>query len=242
MTLDVHLFPCLSDNYGLLVRDPATGTVATIDTPDADRILEELDALGWGRLDMILNTHWHPDHTGGNAALKAATGCVIHGPEEVRRAAPLDHVLADGDTVAVGQTRLRVVAAPGHTLGHVVLHDVEGRAAFVGDVLFTLGCGRLFEGTPDQMWASLSTLMTWPDDTVIWCAHEYTASNARFALSLDDRPELRAHVEGLMRRIDAGQPTVPTTLGVERRFNPFLTAGDAAVFAERRAAKDSFGG
>jgi len=242
MTLDVHLFPCLSDNYGLLVRDPATGTVATIDTPDADRILEELDALGWGRLDMILNTHWHPDHTGGNAALKAATGCVIHGPEEVRRAAPLDHVLADGDTVAVGQTRLRVVAAPGHTLGHVVLHDVEGRAAFVGDVLFTLGCGRLFEGTPDQMWASLSTLMTWPDDTVIWCAHEYTASNARFALSLDDRPELRAHVEGLMRRIDAGQPTVPTTLGVERRFNPFLTAGDAATFAERRAAKDSFRG
>lgn len=242
MTLDVHLFPCLSDNYGLLVRDPATGTVATIDTPDADRILGELDSLGWGRLDMILNTHWHPDHTGGNAALKAATGCVIHGPEEVRRAAPLDHVLADGDTVAVGQTRLRVVAAPGHTLGHVVLHDAEGRTAFVGDVLFTLGCGRLFEGTPDQMWASLSTLMTWPDDTVIWCAHEYTASNARFALSLDDRPELRAHVEGLMRRIDAGQPTVPTTLGVERRFNPFLTAGDAAVFAERRAAKDSFGG
>lgn len=242
MTLDVHLFPCLSDNYGLLVRDPATGTVATIDTPDADRILEELDALEWGCLDMILNTHWHPDHTGGNAALKAATGCVIHGPEEVRRAAPLDHVLADGDTVAVGQTRLRVVAAPGHTLGHVVLHDVEGRTAFVGDVLFTLGCGRLFEGTPDQMWASLSTLMTWPDDTVIWCAHEYTGSNARFALSLDDRPELRAHVEGLMRRIDAGQPTVPTTLGVERRFNPFLTAGDAATFAERRAAKDSFRG
>lgn len=242
MTLDVHLFPCLSDNYGLLVRDPATGTVTTIDTPDADRILEELDALGWGRLDLILNTHWHPDHTGGNAALKAATGCVIHGPEEVRRAAPLDHVLVDGDTVAVGQTRLRVVAAPGHTLGHVILHDAEGQTAFVGDVLFTLGCGRLFEGTPDQMWASLSTLMAWPDDTVIWCAHEYTASNAQFALSLDDRPELRAHVEGLMRRIDAGQPTVPTTLGVERRFNPFLTAGDAATFAERRAAKDSFRG
>lgn len=242
MTLDVHLFPCLSDNYGLLVRDPATGTVATIDTPDADRILEELDALGWGRLDLILNTHWHPDHTGGNAALKAATGCVIHGPEEVCRAAPLDHLLADGDAVSVGQTRLRVVAAPGHTLGHVILHDAEGQTAFVGDVLFTLGCGRLFEGTPDQMWASLSTLMAWPDDTVIWCAHEYTASNARFALSLDDRPELRAHVEGLMRRIDAGQPTVPTTLGVERRFNPFLTAGDAATFAERRAAKDSFRG
>jgi len=242
MTLDVHLFPCLSDNYGLLVRDPATGTVAAIDTPDADRILEELESLGWGRLDLILNTHWHPDHTGGNAALQAATGCIIHGPEEVRRAAPLDHVIAGGDTVSVGETRLRVMAAPGHTLGHVVLHDVEGQTAFVGDVLFTLGCGRLFEGTPDQMWASLSALMDWPDETVIWCAHEYTASNARFALSVDDRPELRAHVEELMREIEAGRPTVPTTLGLERRFNPFLTAGNATTFAERRAAKDSFRG
>ena len=135
-----------------------------------------------------------------------------------------------------------MIAAPGHTLGHVVLHDAEGRTAFVGDVLFTLGCGRLFEGTPDQMWASLSALMDWPDETVIWCAHEYTASNARFALSVDDRPELRAHVEGLMRQIKAGQPTVPTTIGAERRFNPFLTAGDAATFAKRRAAKDSFRG
>jgi hydroxyacylglutathione hydrolase len=242
MTLDVHLFPCLSDNYGLLVRDPATSTVAAIDTPDAGRILEELEGLGWGGLNLILNTHWHPDHTGGNAALKAATGCVIHGPEEVRRAAPLDHVIADEDIVSVGQTRLRVIAAPGHTLGHVVLHDAEGRTAFVGDVLFTLGCGRLFEGTPDQMWASLSALMDWPDETVIWCAHEYTASNARFALSVDDRPELRVHVEGLMRQIEAGQPTVPTTLGSERRFNPFLTAGDAETFAERRAAKDRFRG
>lgn len=242
MTLDVHLFPCLSDNYGLLIRDPASGVVATIDTPDADRILEELGGLGWGRLDLILNTHWHPDHTGGNAALQAATGCIIHGPEEVRRAAPLDHVISDGDTVSVGQTRLRVIAAPGHTLGHVVLHDVEGRMAFVGDVLFTLGCGRLFEGTPDQMWASLSALMDWPDETVIWCAHEYTASNVRFALSVDDRPELRAHVEGLMQQIEAGLPTVPTTLGAERRFNPFLTAGDAGTFAKRRAAKDDFRG
>ncbi|WP_286712113.1 hydroxyacylglutathione hydrolase family protein, partial [Brevundimonas sp. UBA1471] len=170
MTLDVHLFPCLSDNYGLLVRDPATSTVAAIDTPDAGRILEELEGLGWGGLNLILNTHWHPDHTGGNAALKAATGCVIHGPEEVRRAAPLDHVIADEDIVSVGQTRLRVIATPGHTLGHVVLHDAEGRTAFVGDVLFTLGCGRLFEGTPDQMWASLSALMDWPDETVIWFA------------------------------------------------------------------------
>lgn len=242
MTLDVHLFPCLSDNYGLLVRDRATGAVAAIDTPDADRILEELAVLGWGPLGQVLNTHWHPDHTGGNEALKAATGCAIHGPAEVRRAAPLDHEIRDGDSVQVGDTRLDVIAAPGHTLGHVVFHDPEGRTAFVGDVLFTLGCGRLFEGTPEQMWDSLSTLMTWPDETVIWCAHEYTAANARFALSVDDRAELRAHVEALRVRIDAGQPTVPTTLGDERRFNPFLTAGDAATFAHRRAAKDDFRG
>lgn len=243
MSLDVHLFPCLSDNYGLLVRDRSTGTVAAVDTPDAERILQALQALGWGRLDLVLNTHWHPDHTGGNAALKAATGCDILGPEEVRRAAPLDRVIADGQPVSVGDTRLDVISTPGHTLGHVVFHDAVGGQAFVGDVLFALGCGRLFEGTPQQMWDSLSRIAAWPDDTLIWCAHEYTAANARFALSLDQADTaLQAHVAALMARIAQGRPTVPTTLGMERRFNPFLTAGDAATFAARRAAKDGFTG
>ena len=242
MTLDVHLFPCRSDNYGFLIRDTATGVVAAVDTPDAERILQELEALGWGRLDLILNTHWHPDHTEGNERLKAETGCEIVGPEEVRRVAPLDRVVADGDVVMVGETRFEVTATPGHTLGHVVFRSVENQLAFVGDTLFALGCGRLFEGTPEQMWASLQTLAAWPEATVIWCAHEYTASNARFTLTLDDRPETRAHAEAIFAARARGEPTVPTTIGTERRFNPFLTAVDAAQFAARRAAKDGFSG
>ena len=242
MTLDVHLFPCRSDNYGFLARDRATGVVAAIDTPDAARILEELQALGCGRLDLILNTHWHPDHTEGNERLKAETGCEIVGPEEVARVAPLDRIVADGDTVRIGDTALKVVATPGHTLGHVVYHDAAGGLAFVGDTLFALGCGRLFEGTPEQMWDSLSRLATWPDETVIWCAHEYTAANARFAMSLDDRPEMQAHAQAIFEARERGEPTVPTTIGTERRFNPFLRAGDAEAFAARRRAKDDFAG
>ena len=240
MTLDVHLFPCLSDNYGLLVRDPTTGTVATIDTPDADRILEELEGLGWGRLDLILNTHWHPDHTQGNAALKAETGCEIVGPEEVRKAAPIDRIVSGGDTVMLGETGLEVTDAPGHTLGHIVYRSSEDAQAFVGDVLFTLGCGRLFEGTPAQMWDSLQTLAAWPDDTVIWCAHEYTAANARFALSLDGRPDMAARAAEIFAMRERGEPTVPTTIGAEKAFNPFLRAADAEAFAAVRAAKDVF--
>lgn len=242
MTLTVHLFPCRSDNYGFLIRDEASGQVAAVDTPDAARILEELAALGWGRLDLILNTHWHPDHTEGNARLKAETGCEIVGPEEVRRVAPLDRVVAGGDVVMLGQTRFEVVETPGHTLGHVVFHAAADDLAFVGDTLFALGCGRLFEGTPEQMFDSLRALAEWPDRTVIWCAHEYTAANARFALSLDDRPEMKAHAEAIFAARERGQPTVPTTLGVEKRFNPFLRATDAVDFAVRRAAKDGFSG
>ncbi|MBX3478083.1 MAG: hydroxyacylglutathione hydrolase [Brevundimonas sp.] len=242
MALNIRLFPCLSDNYGILVRDAATGAVAAIDAPDADRILAEIEAAGWGRLDLLLNTHWHPDHTGGNAALKAATGCEIVGPEEVRRAAPLDRVVADGDTVDLGRTVLQATATPGHTLGHLVYRSAADDEAFVGDTLFALGCGRLFEGTAEQMWDSLRRLAAWPDQTRIWCAHEYTAANARFALSLDDRPEMRAHAEAIFAARARNEPTVPTTLAVERRFNPFLTARDAAEFAARRAAKDDFAG
>lgn len=242
MSLEVRLFPCLSDNYGFLVRDGATGMVAAVDTPDADVILAELERSGWGRLDLILNTHWHPDHTQGNAALKATTGCEIVGPEEVRKAAPLDRVIRGGDIVLLGETAFEVSDAPGHTLGHIVYHAPSDSLAFVGDVLFTLGCGRLFEGTPEQMWDSLQTLAAWPDETIIWCAHEYTASNARFALSLDDRPEMQARAAEIFAARERGQPTVPTTLGAEKAFNPFLRATDAADFAIRRAAKDGFAG
>ena len=240
MTLDVRLFPCLTDNYGLLVRDRDTGRVATIDTPDADAILAELERSGWGRLDLILNTHWHPDHTQGNARLKTETGCEIVGPEEVRRAAPIDRIVAGGETVMLGGTALEVTDTPGHTLGHIVYRSPADGQAFVGDVLFNLGCGRLFEGTPAQMWNSLQTLAAWPDGTVVWCAHEYTAANARFALSVDDRPEMAARAAEIFAMRERGEPTVPTTIGAEKAFNPFLRAGDAETFAAVRAAKDVF--
>ena len=242
MTLTVRQFPCLSDNYGFLIRDEATGMVAAVDTPDAEAILADLAASGWGRLDLILNTHWHPDHTGGNARLKAETGCEIVGPDEVRRAAPLDRVAVAGDVVRLGETVFEVMATPGHTLGHVVYRSVEDDLAFVGDVIFALGCGRLFEGSPEQMWDSLNRIAAWPETTKLYCAHEYTASNARFALSLDDRPEMQAHAEAIFAARERGQPTVPTSVGVERRFNPFLRAADAADFAARRTAKDGFKG
>lgn len=239
MTLDVHAFPCRADNYGYLVRDRAGGRVAAVDAPDAARVLEELQRLGWGRLDLLLITHWHPDHTEGAARLKAETGCDVVGPEEAGRVTELDRIVRDGDVVELGEARFQVAEAPGHTLGHVVYREASAGEAFTGDVLFALGCGRLFEGAPEQMWSSLQTLAAWPGETRVWFGHEYTASNARFALTLDDRPEMRMHAEAIFAACERGEPTVPTTIAAEKRFNPFLTAADASDFATRRAAKDA---
>lgn len=249
MALTVHQFPCLSDNYGFLIRDEASGKVATIDTPDADAILAELDKLGWG-LDLVLNTHWHPDHAGGNEAIKKATGATITGPAEVTRIAPLDRVVRGGDVVMLGETRFDVIDAGGHTLGHIAYHDAADAIAFVGDTLFALGCGRLFEGTAEQMWDSLERVTALPDATTVYCAHEYTASNARFALSVDDDPALKARAEAVFAARERGEATVPTTIGAEKATNPFLrapllrpnAASPAQAFAEIRAAKDSFKG
>jgi len=249
MALTVHQFPCLSDNYGFLVRDEASGKAATIDTPDAEAILAELDKLGWS-LDLILNTHWHPDHAGGNAALKKATGASIAGPAEVTRIAPLDRVVKGGDVVLLGETRFDVIDSGGHTLGHIAYHNAADAIAFVGDTLFALGCGRLFEGTPEQMWESLSRVTALPDATTVYCAHEYTASNARFALSVDDDPALKARAEAVFAARERGEATVPTTIGAEKATNPFLRAPllrpdastPAQAFAEIRAAKDNFKG
>ncbi|PLR28055.1 hydroxyacylglutathione hydrolase [Caulobacter zeae] len=248
MPLQIHQFPCLSDNYGFLVRDVTTGKTACIDTPEADAILMQLEKLGWG-LDFILNTHWHPDHAGGNEAIKAATGATIVGPQEVTRIAPLDRVVAGGDVVELGETRFFVIDSGGHTLGHVAYHDAADGVAFVGDTLFALGCGRMFEGDPEQMWASLSRLADLPDDTTVYCAHEYTASNARFALSVDSDPALKARTDQVFAARERGEATVPTTIGLEKATNPFLRApalrpglAPAQAFAEIRAAKDSFKG
>jgi hydroxyacylglutathione hydrolase len=253
MPLTVHQFPCLSDNYGFLIRDEASGLTACIDTPDTGAILRELETLDWD-LDMILNTHWHPDHAGGNADIKAVTGCSIVGPAEVTRIAPLDREVKGGDTVQLGETTFQVIESGGHTLGHIAYFDAADRIAFVGDTLFALGCGRLFEGTAEQMWASLQRLAALPDDTTVYCAHEYTASNARFALSVDDSPELRKRAEDIFAARERDEWTVPTTIGLEKATNPFLRAPllaakvgaagepDATAFGAVRAAKDNFRG
>lgn len=248
MTVTLHQFPCLSDNYGFLVRDDATGLAACIDTPEAGPILAALNQLGW-KLDLILNTHWHPDHAGGNAEIKAATGATIVGPAEVERLTPVDRKVAGGDEVMLGQTRFQVLDTGGHTLGHVSYYAPADRVAFVGDTLFTLGCGRLFEGDAAQMWASLQRLAALPDDTAVYCAHEYTASNARFALSVDTDAALKARTAEIFAARERGEPTVPTTIGAEKATNPFLRApllrpGLPAheAFGAIRAAKDSFKG
>ena len=251
MALTVHQFPVLSDNYAFLIRDEASGLAATIDTPDAAAILAELDRLGW-TLALILNTHWHPDHAGGNAEITAATGAKVIGPAEVTRIAPLDREVRGGDVVELGQTRLDVLETGGHTLGHIAYHDAADHIAFVGDTLFALGCGRLFEGTAEQMWTSLQRLAALPDDTAVYCAHEYTASNARFALSVDKDPALKARADAVFAARERGAPTVPTTIGLEKATNPFLRAPvlaaavgamgqpDYAAFGALRAAKDNF--
>jgi hydroxyacylglutathione hydrolase len=250
----VHIFPCLKDNYGFLLHDPETGETATIDTPEAGKILAEANAKGW-TITQIWNTHWHPDHAGGNAEIVAKTGARVVGPREVDRigAAP-DLILHEGDSVELGGLRARVIETPGHTLGHIVFHLAEQKIAFVGDTLFALGCGRLFEGTPAQMWDSLGKLRALPDDTVVYCAHEYTASNAAFALSVDSgNADLVAYADEVKAKRAQDIATVPTTIGKEKRANPFLRADDPklqafvghagdviATFADVRERKNNF--
>ena len=248
MPLTIHQFACLSDNYGYLVRDDATGLVATIDTPDADAIIREADALGWN-VDMVLNTHWHPDHAGGNAAVKERFGSVLIGPAEVREHYPVDRIVSDGEVVELGSVAFTVMDTGGHTLGHICYYSADEGTIFVGDTLFPLGCGRLFEGTPQQMWASLSRLAALPGETVAWSAHEYTLANGRFAVTVDSSPALAERMRKVEAARERGEPTVPTTIAEERQTNPFLRAPElssqtdpAMAFAEIRTAKDNFKG
>lgn len=250
--LEIHQFACLSDNYGYLLHDLVSGETACIDTPDADAYLREAAHKGW-QITQIWNTHWHPDHAGGNNAIKAATGCTVIAPAEVERIAAPDRVVAHGDTVSLGAFTAQVIDVSGHTNGHVAFHLPETGVAFVGDAVFALGCGRMFEGQPDQFWASLSRIKALPPETLLYCAHEYTQSNARFALHVDpENAELQDYVAQIDKARSEGRPTVPTTLSRELATNPFLRADDVALqarwggggavatFAALRAAKDNF--
>ncbi|MBX3511111.1 MAG: hydroxyacylglutathione hydrolase [Hyphomonadaceae bacterium] len=248
--LQIHQFPCLSDNYGFLLHDEATGATAAIDTPDADEILRQAAAKGW-RITDIWNTHWHPDHAGGNAAIKSATGAQITGPAEVERigAAP-DRIVDHGDVVKLGAFEARVLNVGGHTLGHIAYVLDQERVAFVGDALFALGCGRIFEGTPQQMWESLLKIAALAPETTLYCAHEYTQANARFAATVDAaNPALQSRIVEIDRKRAAQTPTVPMRLSEELATNPFLRAPALlpdrepwAAFAEIRARKDAFKG
>ena len=248
-------FACLHDNYGFLLRCEATGAVACIDTPDAGEIGRRVEAWG-GRLDLILNTHWHPDHTGGNEALAGRTAAQIVGPAgEGDRIPGRTRAVADGDTVRIGALEAQVIGTPGHTKGHVAYHLPDQRLAFVGDTLFSLGCGRLFEGTPEEMWSSLTRLRALPEETTLLCAHEYTSANAAFALSLEPANEgLQARSREVASLRARGLPSVPMRLADEAALNPFLRADDpalaaavgmagatpSAVFGEVRTRKDRF--
>jgi hydroxyacylglutathione hydrolase len=239
MPLEIVRIPVLSDNYVWLVHEPVSGETMAVDPAVAEPVLAEAQQRGW-QITQIWNTHWHPDHTGGNATIREATGCTITGPAaEAERIPTLDRLVSEGDTVALGAVTARVLDVPAHTAGHIAYHFAEDRAAFVGDTLFAMGCGRLFEGTAEQMFANMRKLEVLGDETRIYCAHEYTMSNGRFALSVE--PENAALVSRMaevtaMRERD--EPTVPTTIALERATNPFMRASSVAELAERRAAKD----
>jgi hydroxyacylglutathione hydrolase len=237
--MEVVAIPAFTDNYLWLVHDDESGETAVVDPGDAAPVLAEAARRGW-TIDQVWNTHWHPDHTGGNLAIKEATGARISGPgSEVIPGR--DVALTDGDEVRIGAHVGRVIEVPGHTLGHIALLFDEERIAFVGDTLFAMGCGRLFEGSPEQMYRSLQRLTDLPAETRLYCAHEYTLANARFAAWAEPGNEAigkrLADVEALR---SAGRMTVPTTVAQERETNPFVRATNVEEFANRRAAKDSF--
>jgi len=239
VTMEIVPVPAFSDNYIWLVHDPVSNETAVVDPGDAAPALAEAKRRGW-TIGQVWNTHWHPDHTGGNLEVKAATGARISGP--AAEAIPgIDVPLREGDTIRIGEHVGRVIEVPGHTLGHIALVFEDERIAFVGDTMFAMGCGRLFEGTPEQMYRSLQRIAALPADTRLYCAHEYTLANARFVATAE--PDNSA-IEQRLRSVEAlrerGEITLPTTVAQERETNSFVRASTWQQFAELRAAKDSF--
>ena len=255
MPAETRLFLCLKDNYGVLLHDPDTGATASIDAPDAAPIEEALHETGW-KLTDILVTHHHHDHTGGIAAPKAKYKCRVVAPaKEAAKIPGVDETVSQGDSVSVGKLAGTVLDTPGHTLGHITYWFPQEHLAFVGDTLFSIGCGRVIEGTPAMMWNSLRKLRDLPNETLVYCGHEYTAANIRFALSIDnENPVLDARAAQVQQQIAEGEPTIPVTIGDEKLANPFLRADvpdlavdvgmagkpAADVFAEIRGRKDKF--
>ncbi len=255
MTLEIHQIPVLNDNYVYLIREPNADVVGVVDPAVTGPVLEEADRLGW-KITHILNTHHHGDHTGGNLEIKEHTGCTIVGPAPDRDRIPgIDVELNDGDTFAFGELSAEIFFVPGHTRGHIAYWFSEADALFCGDTLFSIGCGRVFEGTMGQMWSSLSRLRSLPSETRIYCAHEYTQSNINFAVTVDpNNLALRTREADVAAKRDRGEPTVPSRMAEELAANPFLRADQpdlqdaigmsgadpVAVFTEIRQRKDNF--
>jgi hydroxyacylglutathione hydrolase len=237
--LEIVPVPAFNDNYLWLAHDRESGETAVVDPGDATPVLAEAERRGWA-ITQVWNTHWHGDHTGGNAAVKAATGALISGPAD-ENIPGRDVALREGDQVRLGNHVGRVIHVPGHTLGHIALLFDEAGVAFVGDTLFAMGCGRLFEGTPGQMYRSLQRLAELPPDTLLYCAHEYTLSNALFAAQAEPANQAIADRLARVQRMRAeGKITIPTTVAEERETNPFVRATNDHAFARLRKEKDSF--
>lgn len=241
--LDIVRIAALSDNYIWLVHDSDSGETMVVDPAEADPVLAEAGRRGW-TISAIWNTHWHPDHTGGNAAIKQATGAPVIAPAaEAAKIPTADRLVAEGDTVKLGNHVATVLETPAHTAGHITYHFADDAVVFTGDTLFAMGCGRLFEGTAAQMYANMQRLADLPPETSVYCAHEYTLSNARYAqVAEPDNDAIASRLREVERMRERGEATVPTTIALERATNPFMRAQSIEQFAERRASKDVFRG
>ena len=238
--MEIVAVPVLTDNYVWLIHNDETGETAAVDPSVSEPVLDAAAARGWS-VTQVLNTHWHPDHTGGNEGIKAATGCTITAPAEAKRVSQVDRVVVEGDRVTVAGAECAVWEIPAHTAGHIAYYFEDDGMIFVGDTMFAMGCGRLFEGTAEQMYSNLQRIAALPGDIRIYCGHEYTLANARFAAHAEPQNEaVSARLDQVKGLRDRGLITLPTTVAEERGTNPFVRASNVAEFARLRAEKDSF--